>query len=703
MLARPFMVKAHLRFASFFFPLVVTLAASAQSPRPEAYRVFDAVLDSLYNSQGDRPSTVIVADSLFAREAGISYGGKFLLPHRSAIDISTIDSFESVTGRSRPFPRDYRYEGSFHVLSEHEYERLVERGTKLADSIPARQLRDMPYWMAFTEKFPAAWGVTVLSNVGFNTDSTEALIFVRHQCGGGCYSSEVILLDKLRSGWHIADRISLYSNEGMGTGSLRYLGPGAHFVSDMKWKQDSARWAYADSIRRDRAPRRIRGTVYNRFTGAPLPRAQIFARSHTPYPTGSTQRVVADARGRYEIIDPPIGGMMLEVQCPGPAHRLGATLDAPGLYVFPMLDTVIDVGPPRMDPCWWPRRAHRISSGEVDARWQLTLEHPSEPERRIYHAIIRELKLDSTTFLVESETGPWCDWHYDCPKLSIAHLIRDGEVDASTLRNFRRVAQDSVPLSPIAMRDIGIRLFTNGEREYVKREAGQMAEFSPDTAGHITPWSLLFELYGAKTLVSFTAVAFNDARDEAIVAVRVKAAEDRDGETLLMKRIDNAWRVSRRHLESEHPDGRFLAGQCLPAVAEANPSPGDMTSILGEYHFTLVSSAVDDRVIPWRMRFLRDSSNRTVFEVLDPVSRERRKSLEPGTHIGGGGTGFMNAAGVFQLDGSGIGLTIDRISGGELFGHWEHYSFGIPIGRDGKPIPEPAGHFCAVRQDPGPG
>jgi hypothetical protein len=675
-----------------------SVAFPQQRTREATYAVFDAVLDSLYRSQGDKPDIVIVADSLFAREAGIAYKGKFLLSHRSVIDLSTIESFESVTNRSIPFPVDYRYKHSFHLLSGNEREALLERGRKLVEKIPPKELRENPEWIAFREKYTKAWGFTVLSNVGFNTDSTEALIFVRHQCGGNCYSSEVLLLDKLPSGWRIADRISLYSQESIGPGSLRYLGPGAHFIADMKWQRDSTRWAVADSIRRDRAPRRIRGTVYNRLMKTPLPSAQIFARSASPYPTGSTQRVVADARGRYEILNPPIGGMMLEVQCPGVGHRLGATLDAPSMYVFPMLDTIVDVGPPNLEPCWRARRAHRISSGELEARSKIQLEHPSIDEKEIYSAIVRELHIDSTGFLVEAETGPWCDWRYDCPMLSIAHLIRNGEVDLSTLKSFRKVAQDSLPLNPDAMRDIAVRLLTHGERSYVDYEAGQMAQFSADTAGRITPWSVVFDLYETSTLVSVTRIGFNDARDEAIVAIRPDIAEDWESETILMKRIDNEWRVSRRHLDAEHPSGITIGGSCVAATPEGKLFADEIDSILGDYDFRLVSSATDDRVTSWRMRFLRDSSKRNVFEVLDPVSGERRRSLEPGTNIDASGTGFMNAAGILQFDGDGFTITIDKISGGNLFGHWEHYSFGIPTGPDRKPIPEPAGHFCATRR-----
>jgi hypothetical protein len=676
---------------------VSVVSAQSQPRRPQAYEVFDAVLDSLYKSHGDRPSIVLIADSLFAREGGISYGGKFLPPRQSVISLSTIDSFERVTSITIPFPRDYRYKGKFHVLSSLEFAELQARGNEIYLTTPQHHLREMPYWYAFTEKFPSAWGVTVLSQPGFNTDSTEALIYVRHQCGGGCYSSEVVLLDRRRSGWRIADRIDAGSKEGLAVGSLRYLGPGAHFIADRRRQADSTRWAEADSVRRDRAPRRIRGTVYNRATGTPLAGAQIFARSSAPFPTGTIQRAVADSRGRYEVVNPPIGSMMLEVQCPGRAHRVGATLDAPGMYVFPMLDTIIDVGPPNIEPCWWPRHVHRIASGELESRFLTPPFHPTDAEAQIYAAIIDELKLDTNHLLMSERTAAWCDWRFDCPTLSLAHLIRSGQVDSTTLTSFRRAAQDSVALNPRRIAQFGGRILTEGERAYIRYEAGRLREFGGVSSEGVTEWAIVRQLYGTDSVVAFTRVGFNDSGNQAIVAFRLTGAQDRESETFLMKRAGAVWKVAVRHLESQRPGAEFVEDRCVAIASTGKPTAAQMQSIAGDYDFTLVASSNGDPTMPWRMRFARDSTNTIVFEVLDPQSGKRLREREPGTHVGGGDVSFRNAAGLLQFDGSGLSLRVDRIESGMLFGFWERHAFGIRI-RDGKALPEPSGHFCAVRR-----
>ena len=653
--------------------------------------VITAVLDSIYHSQGDRPKMIVVADSLM----WLIQGARVVDSVTPPFDTGMVADFKRAGRTSKPFPRDFRYPRDLHILTESERLRIFADGNAEASERPPRNNDEHPYWKKLADTYPDAWGVTVFSRTGFNADSTQALVYVRHQCGGACSGEELIALKKGSREWRIVQRVPTERSERLGYKSLRYIGPDAHLITRIRQRADSERVAMEDSIRRAALPRRIRGTVYNRFTNTPLAHAQIFVRMHSQFLGDSVRRIVADAKGRYEVRNPMIGPAMLEVQCPGSGHRPGATLDAPSLYVFPMLDTIVDVGPPNLQPCWDRRRAHRISSGELERSLLSPSPNPSRDEIAIYSAVIRAARLDTVQFLVESQTGGWCDWRYDCPKLSIAHLIRRGEVDSTTLREFRKVAQDTTSLSAAPFSDLGWRIFTPGERTYINQEAGSSEDVDRAPYDYMVPWSLLRDIYAANALLSFTRVGFNDRHDEAIVAFRMKAPQDRARETLLLKLSNGTWQVSRRHLETEHPSGELVAGACVP-VEPDKQSARDVSGILGDFDFQLVSSATTGRVIPWRMRFFQDSTGATVFHVLDPASGTRLKQLEPGTYIGK----FRNADGLFQLDGFGYTMKIDRVAGDRFFGSWEHYSFGIPVGKDGKPRPEPAGHFCAARRDP---
>jgi hypothetical protein len=88
------------------------------------------------------------------------------------------------------------------------------------------------------------------------------------------------------------------------------------------------------------------------------------------------------------------------------------------------------------------------------------------------------------------------------------------------VKRFRAISQDSIALDPDVMSSIGMRLFTSGERRYLEHESGRIGEFSGDTAGTVTSWTLLRDLYGANAIVSLTGIGFNDAEDQALARVR---------------------------------------------------------------------------------------------------------------------------------------------------------------------------------------
>lgn len=707
--------------------LMVPSSLDAQSKEAESAAVYRAVLDMLYTSGGDAPDLIIVADSLHQRNGGVSYGGRILVPYASMIDKDAIVDFERVTSISAGFPADLSYRIPIVTESQRDRDALDSAGRVLSEAIPERERRDMPFWVGFADKYPRAWGFTVLSQVGFNRTKTQALLYIRHQCGGGCGSAETVFLRKESGGWKVAERIRDGTQESLGIGALRYLGPGAHMLADQRRMQDSTRRAIADSIERDLAPRRIRGTVVNRQTGRPLSFTQIFVRSAqgTPNPWA---RVVADSLGRYEVRNPPIGTTMLELQCAGSAYRPGATLDAPGFYVFPQLDTVIDMGPPNIQPCWYPRRIHAIQSGSLESGPHTDSPFPSDKESGVYTAVLRKLfpalVRDNARPILNASTHVRCGRHQECESLRIAHLARAGVVDSATVVDFKRKSQEAVPLNRRFAADLELSLLAPGERSYLSGEGdwiGYLQEAAPEVSGF---WRALRTVYpGTPAIVSFTRPGFDRGGNQALVQVRLETVRGVGrAETIFLRQIGQRWIVARRHLENEIVSGELSGGKCLPTSPGRVPSYQELSEIRGDYSFTLVSNSGDGQVIDWRARFVRDTAAKpdiitkglspaqqadialrlkfhlSVIEVIDVKTGERRPRAEPGTYLQSAGRYFNTASRMIQLDGSGMFLDIRRVAGDRLFGTWAHYSFGIPIDAQGNAIPEPAGHFCAVRR-----
>ena len=681
--------------------IVAPLVANAQrSVERESFAVMTAALDSIYSSHGDHPAMVIVADSLYQRPMGLSDSHVLGVTHKSKIDTATIADFEAKSNRSASFPEGFQYKGLIRFTAE-ESQFLRERGNEMQRTSRVVRLGE-PFWIAFAYAYPNAWGVTYLSPVGLNESHSEALIFVRHECGSGCASEELIVLRKRSGRWQVFERINCGLFERSPSGSLRALGQTSRRLAILRMQRDSTRRAVADSMKSMNAPRRIRGLVVNEQTGRPIANAQIFIHGSTPLKVDSIWRVVADSRGNYVVRNPLIGGAMLELQCPGPAHRLGATLDAPGLYVAPGIDTVINLRAPNLEPCWTRRptrpliSAARFSSGELTSKLFTESPFPSPREAEVYSALIHEFRLTDST-VVSANTKAWCGKYFECPRINVAHLERSGTIDPSTLRNFRKTAADTVRLNTGVIEAIGTPVLSMAEREYLENES-QLAG-SLNWPGNNFWSGLKAQHPGRTTILSLTLPGMSDSRHEAIVGYQVQRAGAQTAGTALLAKDSSGWHVLRSRLEDERISGAIAGSQCVPVAPGPLPTNEQLESIRGDFDFTLISSAVDNRVIRWRMRFLADTSKhamkRPVFQVLSPETGGRLRSVEPGTYVLGGEQHFQNESRTGQLDGFGMLFVIRGVTDNELFGEWEHYSFGIPIGSDGKAKPEPSGHFCA--------
>jgi len=58
-------------------------------------------------------------------------------------------------------------------------------------------------WLEFFKRYPDAPGFVMLSRVGFNTEHTQAMLYVGSQCGPGCWDLHFLLLEKTGGAWKI--------------------------------------------------------------------------------------------------------------------------------------------------------------------------------------------------------------------------------------------------------------------------------------------------------------------------------------------------------------------------------------------------------------------------------------------------------------------------------------------------------------------
>ena len=56
-------------------------------------------------------------------------------------------------------------------------------------------------WIAYYRKYPDSDGFLMLSRIGFNTEHTQALLYLGSRCGPGCGEINFLLLEKVNGTW----------------------------------------------------------------------------------------------------------------------------------------------------------------------------------------------------------------------------------------------------------------------------------------------------------------------------------------------------------------------------------------------------------------------------------------------------------------------------------------------------------------------
>jgi hypothetical protein len=495
----------------------------------------------------------------------------------------------------------------------------------------------------------------------------------------------------------------------VGQGELRYPGPDARALTEYRKRQDSTRRAIADSLAKDRATRRIRGSVTTKKTGRPIPFAQIFVRSAPTYPNPWT-RVVADSAGQYEVWNPPLGGTMLEAQCPGHGAREGATLDAPGVYVFPAIDTTINLVAPDIAPCWRQRRIHRLHSGWFASKEATVAAPPDADERNVYAAVIQTLQAQfpgSKPVATFTHTFPRCRYSERCGSVQLPRLERAGVVDSSMIREFHAKTDKPRPLHPTLARSIGLQVITPQEIVYYAEQSmpfgARRVDASQDTA---LLWKVLRAVNGkTKSIVRLGAIAFDGGYRRALVEARLDTGVSYGGETkmMLLRRSGDVWRVALEDVGKGVTSGEWSDKRCVPVQAPKFMFRGAVTALSGDFVVTMVQTVDRPETDSVRIRLVKvlkhdpkwsneppfgkrsPSTVSTRFEVVDEATGEPNEHRSLDFWLDGEGLGIRRNSDLMRLDGYSRFLVIRRVTESEFFGSWSGGVFAV----------EEFGHFCA--------
>ena len=322
--------------------------SAARSESVEEAPVLRAVLDSLYSFQGESPKMVVLTDRIRMPDGSLP-------AHRSRIDSAMLQKYLFLGAvRSLPDPA-FKYRLPVAILSGDSIPKLEERGTALQGKLQFHT----PFWVAFRDKYPNAWGMVGFSRVAFNLAHTQALVYSSHECGGACRNGDTWLLQRTGEKWRIAERIPRGSENDFELEPLRYVGANA--------KPNSYRHRH----------------VTVRFTNAVTLRPLSAMRVSTFGNIGKPRVLVTNSAGRIALGKTPFTGAIgMNAMCPdtsSPQQILALNYAA-----SPGLDTVVDA---RVDfrECLRPQpgeRVHRTLSGaqafisETEARFVFPRREP---------------------------------------------------------------------------------------------------------------------------------------------------------------------------------------------------------------------------------------------------------------------------------------------------------------------------------------
>lgn len=207
-------------------PRGVIAAPVRDYPFGDAVDVYRAALDMLYVDGDERPSIIVMTDSLeilpgcylVARCSGV-------WPGKSVVDTSTYKAFMSGP-RVQPRIRNFGYRIPIHLQSHREQADIWSAGQAYDSAHPP-----LPGKMAegpngeFRRHYPGAWGGTSFSLVGFNPKHTEAILQVRQWCDAQCFSDELVFFKKAGGEWRPVERFAQTVVADAIQTRLRYRGP----------------------------------------------------------------------------------------------------------------------------------------------------------------------------------------------------------------------------------------------------------------------------------------------------------------------------------------------------------------------------------------------------------------------------------------------------------------------------------------------
>jgi hypothetical protein len=388
-----------------------------------------------------------------------------------------------------------------------------------------------------------------------------------------------------------------------------------------------------DSAALLRLPRTIRGIVFDSVSGHQgVAVGNTSIRLHLGSPS-RVDSVTADSIGRFEVIDPPVGQLVLVAYCSSTPTWKGTVNGVVFLQVRPGIDTLVNipVDPPH---CAEPPPTQRRDTGSVNTHGNANATYPIGDAAAIYRAVLDHLYAKEGKppyILLVDPTRRHC---FDCGDRELFRMVQSGALDSSTVRNFEIATANKVSLTPAFGYSARVVLLTENDLEYIRREEQRWGNIGQLPTGADTSHLMVFRAAfpEARDVVHTTAVGFNGARTEALVeAEKSVGPYPERAHIMLLRKVNGAWRIADDDIGRLRTTGAWTGNKCTAAGSPASvPSRREFETLSGEYELEAMENGIRKKRYLFSLtRKPSDSASR--FPFFRPGQRSRMETLADGS------------------------------------------------------------------------
>lgn len=163
----------------------------------EEYALLSALIDGMYSKETEK--LIVVqgqTTTLTPYKSPIVESLQRVKQQMPALDEETLKDFESKNRQPYVLQELFKVNAKYTLISP----------KKVGDYFR----KDGGWWPAYYKDYPGSQGLMIVSRVGFNSEMTQALVYVSNQVGGLAGEGSFVLLVKDQGGWKRQEKVPIW-------------------------------------------------------------------------------------------------------------------------------------------------------------------------------------------------------------------------------------------------------------------------------------------------------------------------------------------------------------------------------------------------------------------------------------------------------------------------------------------------------------